>query len=526
VTKKILAKFGLAISATLMATAPLAFGQTRITAWVENTPLPEADATAAAAHGSTIVVLTRSNAYVGNVNAAGTITGWTRIDKPPGFPTPTSLVVVGDSLLYVSYPNSYIADFLPGGTLSTWRQAPGVNPRLWGADGGNSAATDGTYVWSIGGCCGGTVEPRLSTVDVATVVNGTVSAWRSLADFPIPIQSAGVSVINGYLYVYGGLNNYGYTIFKDVRRAPILPGGNLGPWQSAGSLLEQRPTSGFLLYQDTLHIISSHMHDFYQTPTVETVLAVNLGNTGRTVYSAPLPVSRGNFGTAVVRNLGFVIGGCLFPFCSAQTNSVLTAVLGPADTGPKLLAGYASNLHIGDGAINITNTGALGAGLQSGTAASITGTICANVYAFSPDQQMLSCCSCPVTPNGLRALSATRDLVSNGLPPATPTAIAIKLLGTVPSGGSCANSAANLTTLTQASGLVAWGTGVHSAATPPPAGQQSGPFTITEHAFLPATLSAGELSRLSTLCNFILANGTGYGVCRSCQLGGLGAGKQ
>src|SRR6186997_862183 len=103
---------------------------------------------------------------------------------------------------------------------------------------------------------------------------------------------------------------------------------------------------------------------------------------------------------------------------------------------------YASNLNLGDSVINITNGGARGAGLQSGTSAGVTGAICANVYAFSPDEQMISCCSCPVTPNGLRSLSAQADLISNTLTPAVPTSIVIKLLGSVPVGGSCAGSAA------------------------------------------------------------------------------------
>src|SRR3954468_7829076 len=67
---------------------------------------------------------------------------------------------------------------------------------------------------------------------------------------------------------------------------------------------------------------------------------------------------------------------------------------------------YASNLNVGDSVINITNTGARGGvANQSGTTASIGGAICANVFTFSPDEQLISCCSCPVTPDGLVFLS-------------------------------------------------------------------------------------------------------------------------
>src|SRR5882724_4423029 len=104
---------------------------------------------------------------------------------------------------------------------------------------------------------------------------------------------------------------------------------------------------------------------------------------------------------------------------------------------------YASNLNIGDSVVNITNTGARGGVTnQAGTTASIGGAICVNVYAFSPDEQMVACCSCPVTPDGLVSLSAKNDLTSNTLTPATPFSIVVKLLATVPVGGSCTNSAA------------------------------------------------------------------------------------
>ena len=178
---------------------------------------------------------------------------------------------------------------------------------------------------------------------------------------------------------------------------------------------------------------------------------------------------------------------------------------------------YVANINLGDSVINITNSGARGAGLAAGTTAATTGAICVNVYAFSPDEQMISCCSCPVTPNGLVSLSTRRDLVNNTLTPAVPTAIVVKLLASAPVSGSCSGSAANPGALT--SGMLAFGTTVHAGAA---AGSEA---AITETQFLPATLSPGEFDRLRNLCTFINANGSGFGICSSCRLGGLGAGR-
>ena len=180
---------------------------------------------------------------------------------------------------------------------------------------------------------------------------------------------------------------------------------------------------------------------------------------------------------------------------------------------------YASNLNVGDSVINITNSGARGAGLAAGTSANTTGAICVNVYAFSPDEQMISCCSCPVTPNGLVSLSARQDLISNTLTPAQPTSIVVKLLATEPINGSCTGSAATPATVNLPRGMLAYGTTVHAAAV------AGGEPAVTETRFAPAMLTSGELNRLQDLCTFINANGSGFGICRSCRLGGLGAGR-
>ena len=182
---------------------------------------------------------------------------------------------------------------------------------------------------------------------------------------------------------------------------------------------------------------------------------------------------------------------------------------------------YAANVAAGESYINITNTGAIGARLDSWnttqSAAGVTGAICANVYTFSPDEQMVSCCACPVTPNGIQNLGVNRDLLSNTLTPTAPTSVVVKLLASAPVGGSCNPASPGALV----PGMVAWGTTLHAAP--------GGGFATTETQFVPATLSGpgtgnniGELARLTQLCTFIQANGSGWGICRSCRIGALG----
>src|SRR5579859_6739783 len=95
---------------------------------------------------------------------------------------------------------------------------------------------------------------------------------------------------------------------------------------------------------------------------------------------------------------------------------------------------YVSNLVIGDSVINITNTGS-----ASTTANGLT-NICANVYTFAPDEQLVSCCACTVTPGALVSLSTRSDLISNTLTPGVPTSVVVKIVAT--SGTVC--NAANV----------------------------------------------------------------------------------
>jgi hypothetical protein len=197
-----------------------------------------------------------------------------------------------------------------------------------------------------------------------------------------------------------------------------------------------------------------------------------------------------------------------------NTTGTLTSTQAPAGAaasarifvGNPSLISYFSNVNVGDSVINITNAG------TQNTAGALT-NICANVYAFSPDEQLISCCSCTVTPNALVSLSARSDLISNTLTPGVPTSIVVKVLATA--GTAC--NASNVPVANLASGMRAWGTKLHSLP------GTSVTFGLTEVPFSQSGLSAADLARLTSFCGFIQANGSGFGICKSCRLGGLGS---
>jgi hypothetical protein len=203
---------------------------------------------------------------------------------------------------------------------------------------------------------------------------------------------------------------------------------------------------------------------------------------------------------------------------AGNTASAAITVTSIIDPEQAFQVRYASNLNVGDSVIDLTNTGNLS--LPSGL--TTTGNLCVNVYTFDANEELISCCSCLVTPNGLNSLSAKTDLVSNTLTPGVPTSIVIKLVASRPlgvsptgTGGTCNPSSP--TPLTVSPGLRAWGTTLHALPTTPVT------YGLTETRFDTAPLSVAELTKLTLFCGFIQANGSGFGICKSCRTGGLGA---
>lgn len=164
----------------------------------------------------------------------------------------------------------------------------------------------------------------------------------------------------------------------------------------------------------------------------------------------------------------------------------------PADT---LKIDYFSNANNGvplDATVRITNPGTSG------------GDLCANVYVFSPDQQLNECCSCLLTPDGLTTLSVKVDLTSNPLTRVRPTTGVFKIISSA--AGSC--DAAHVTPV---AGIRAWATHIQVP--------RVNLAAVTESAFSDATLSSEELATVTSQCGFIQQVGSGHGIC-TCGTGG------
>ncbi len=131
------------------------------------------------------------------------------------------------------------------------------------------------------------------------------------------------------------------------------------------------------------------------------------------------------------------------------------------------------------------------------------GNICAAIFVFDPQQEMSECCSCLLTPDGLRTLSINGDLTSNPLTGVTLTTGVIKVVSTKPKGGVCPLP----TSLNSVSAVRSWATHI-----------QNSNFAVTETGSQDATLSATEQIALAGQCKAIQIVGSGKGVC-SCGTG-------
>jgi hypothetical protein len=139
----------------------------------------------------------------------------------------------------------------------------------------------------------------------------------------------------------------------------------------------------------------------------------------------------------------------------------------------------------------------------SGAAADPNGTsICALIYVFDADQDMVACCSCIITGGGGTgaSIAALTFNPGGGVPP--PDSGTVKVVAAVPTAGCGIGQEKDLASEVVPGGIVGWVT--HGTVLSNPLGKAEVPFTDTRE-------DPGDLLQLASLCGG--AQGAGTGVC-------------
>ena len=164
-----------------------------------------------------------------------------------------------------------------------------------------------------------------------------------------------------------------------------------------------------------------------------------------------------------------------------------------------------------DGTLRIINDGDRATAAPEGVE---NGTLFADIYVFDDSQEMISCCSCQITADGLLSESVNKQLTSNtftGRGELTRGVIKVLSSGYGP----------DPTVPIPTAGLRGWATHVEATTTTFPApgpgyavnAVEKGPWFVTEDALADSNLTPIEQGNLEALCSYGLTIGSGYGLC-------------
>ena len=173
-------------------------------------------------------------------------------------------------------------------------------------------------------------------------------------------------------------------------------------------------------------------------------------------------------------------------------------------TGPYLVSYFSENygsVGVTEGAVDIQNIRLVNFGAAGTPLTSPVGDVCANIYVFDANQEMVECCSCRITPNGVIRLSVEYSLTSNPVTGVVPVNGDIKIVSTAAGTSACTPLSYNAGLLDS---TVGFETHLHQGF-------------ITETQVPAAAFSGQEQSFLPQACQFARYLGSGKGVC-SCNL--------
>ncbi len=151
---------------------------------------------------------------------------------------------------------------------------------------------------------------------------------------------------------------------------------------------------------------------------------------------------------------------------------------------------------------NANTTGAPDSTLRAINDGDTEANLWADIYAFDDSQELITCCGCVITPDGLLSESVNTQITAYALTGRIPSRGVIKIISS--STGPDANGFPVVATPT--AGIRAWQTHVQKLTTG---------YAVTEAAYADSNLAASEQALLQNLCYYSeLLSGTACNCTR------------
>ncbi len=160
-------------------------------------------------------------------------------------------------------------------------------------------------VYVIGGI-GGT-NAGLSVESAEILANGSIQAWRSEVSLPETSQAISAAVLNGKIYVIGGL--VGGVTSSKVYGAEIGEGGVLGNWQPENSMAAVRQFLAVAASNKSIFAIGGNPSGSTTSRVVESVIVAANGTVSNWVNGTQLLAKRHDFASIVWNGRVYLLGG-------------------------------------------------------------------------------------------------------------------------------------------------------------------------------------------------------------------------
>jgi len=162
-----------------------------------------------------------------------------------------------------------------------------------------------------------------------------------------------------------------------------------------------------------------------------------------------------------------------------------------------------------DGTLRIINDGDQATTAPEGVE---NGTLWAAIYVFDDSQEMVDCCACLITSNGLLSESVNKELANGSIEFTARSETSRGVIKVISSASSSPTTPAPLP------GLRGWMTHIQATTNNLPTtksgpGDSKGPWFVTETALSDSNLSATELANLGTVCSYGYTIASGPGAC-------------